>query len=713
MQPHVQAGAVRGGPQPVFIRNPSSAPAGATVGQTIAGRSWQPAQQPVSVQGQWPTAAPQTGAASCAAAPGRATSNPGQAVNQARVLPSGAAPGNPQASPIGGHLQRTQPSAALPQQQGQLGQALGRGLHDFLDPDQDPNLLRSPGGSLVSSVTTLACGHGAGNDSFGDGPFSARGDRRASDRASVSLSEAFDSLSARFEDSMCQLPARLNEATGPLKFELQSLSEASASCLVRTEVLEKSLHETTTSLASAQKHGEQALRTEMRDHVLTGLATERDLRQELAEEVRTLGRDLREQFQQELERLRDSVMREMRERMDGQKVLREEVQLQQGSLMRLTSRVEESLVELRTELPRMSQEQSSQHADIERIQEAMGSGGQGGGLLARLDQSERVLREQREQRLAAEADLRQELRELQLSEATRQEQQISNLQEQLDKHCATLREALDEQQIKLQTSNEAHSQALEDGRTELLEALAGKAELLRKEHSDSLSQASDNIRAAEERLKQLAEASELKQTEALAGLGKRLDAADEEQCRKELEARETLQERLTTELQEAKELLQQKLNGLERALVELDEGLRSWTGTCLRESESGMQHWVEATVSVRITSVDKALRKEMTERASTNEQVLDMITHNSERWCQLQAKFDELLLQTQKGGFSSFVAGAHLSGLSSYGSPTSLSDKGLPAPTRSLSGSPNSLSGTTQTVLEGYGGLAGKSLEDR
>lgn len=39
----------------------------------------------------------------------------------------------------------------------------------------------------------------------------------------------------------------------------------------------------------------------------------------------------------------------------------------------------------------------------------------------------------------------------------------------------------------------------------------------------------------------------------------------------------------------------------------------------------------------RCKTEDKAVKKEMAERTSTNEQILGMITHNSERWCQLQA----------------------------------------------------------------------------
>jgi len=152
---------------------------------------------------------------------------------------------------------------------------------------------------------------------------------------------------------------------------------------------------------------------------------------------------------------------------------------------------------------------------------------------------------------------------------------------------------------------------------------------------------------------------------------------------------------LENEAQEAKEQLQTQVSGLERALVELDDGLRGWADKRVGECESVIQHWVEATLSGRINAMDKSLKKEMTERASTHDQVLDMITHNSERWCQLQAKFDELLVQVQKNNLSSFVSAGSIG---SHGASTPVG---------------SNFGGGSVVDISNGGPLAGRSSEDR
>eukprot|EP00931_Biecheleriopsis_adriatica_P091257 TRINITY_DN6514_c0_g3_i2.p1 TRINITY_DN6514_c0_g3~~TRINITY_DN6514_c0_g3_i2.p1 ORF type:complete len:679 (-),score=158.09 TRINITY_DN6514_c0_g3_i2:38-1978(-) len=629
-----QATAMHGRQQQVFVRSGLAAGSG----NPMASR--------------WPPGQHQGGGV-----PGRSTASPN--MPQARA---GAGAGNSL-----GLLPSQQAGDAMSHFQAPHGRGIAQQPHgvqegEFLDPDQDPNALRSPGGSLVSSVTTLPCPLGAGDGATGWtlGQHSARG---AGGSLGINVHEALatmETLAVRVNESLEQLPTRLDEAssefraeTNSLRGELRGVSEASASCLVRTE----------------------ALKEELREHVAEGLAGEREQRQEVAEELRNLARDLREQFQQEMERLRDSVMREMRERMDGQKVLREEVQLQQGSLLRLTSRLEESLVELRTELPRLGQEQTGQREDIQRIQEAVGMGGQGGGgLQARLDQLERLLREQREQRQAAEAEIRQELRGLQQTETARLEQQLANVKERADEQHRALQQALDGHRADCLASVEAQAKTLEKRKAELLEALEEKARTLRQEHTDCFSNSREELRTSEEKLQS-------KLADSVAGLSQHFDATQNECRRNEMEA---------------KEQLQQQLNGLERALVELDDSLRGWSEKRFGEFETGIQSWVEANVSGRITMVDKSLKKEMAERSSTNEQVLDMITHNSERWCQLQAKFDELLVQVQKGSLASVVSGS----TGSHGANT-------PVGSNFGGGSGSGVD------LSNGGPLAGRSLEDR
>ena len=47
---------------------------------------------------------------------------------------------------------------------------------------------------------------------------------------------------------------------------------------------------------------------------------------------------------------------------------------------------------------------------------------------------------------------------------------------------------------------------------------------------------------------------------------------------------------------------------------------------------------VRGLLAALLGTEDKTLKKEMADRSSTNEQTLGMITHNSERWCRLQAR---------------------------------------------------------------------------
>ena len=46
----------------------------------------------------------------------------------------------------------------------------------------------------------------------------------------------------------------------------------------------------------------------------------------------------------------------------------------------------------------------------------------------------------------------------------------------------------------------------------------------------------------------------------------------------------------------------------------------------------------EETLFAQLWPEDKMVKKEMIDRSSANEQILGMITHNSERWCQLQVQ---------------------------------------------------------------------------
>ncbi|CAK9047284.1 unnamed protein product [Durusdinium trenchii] len=461
----------------------------------------------------------------------------------------------------------------------------GAGAYDAaqneLQEDRDINSLRSPGGSLVSSVTTLPCG-GVVDSAAGLGRWGG-----------VNMQEALatmEVLAIRVNESLEQMPSRLAEATSEVRADTTAL---------RAEI--------------------QAMKEDLTSQLGEGLSAERDQRQELLQEVHSLGHDLRDQLNQEVERLRDSVMREMRERMDGQKVLREEVQLQQGSLMRLTSRVEDSFVELRTEIPRLGQEQTAVRDDLQRLQEVVGMNGHA-GLQARLDQCEKMLKEQRELQMATESGFRQEMKEVTAAK------DFMELKKMVSDQNAGLQKAADD---GLQT-------------TRMLEEQKEAIRSLQEQHVSGSAALKESIEQADQIFRQLLEATESKQREALEGLHRRLEEV--RQCLESSnhEVQTTLGMQFKTETTDVKSQLQMKLEGVEQAV-------RQWTETRLSESESSSQAWVEASVVNRINALDKAVKKEMAERTSTNEQILGMITHNSERWCQLQAKFDEILVYIQKG----------------------------------------------------------------
>ncbi|CAJ1345311.1 unnamed protein product [Effrenium voratum] len=472
-----------------------------------------------------------------------------------------------------------------------VGNQLWQAMPTFQPGEEDAP--RSPGGSLVSSVATLPAAADQGSSRWGAG---------------INMQEALatmEILASRVNESLEHLPSRLDEATSEFRADTSSL---------RAEI--------------------QALSEDVNGRIAAGLRGERDQRQDLSEEVRGLGRDLREQLNQEVERLRDSVMREMRERMDGQKVLREEVQLQQASMMRLSSRVEDSFVELRTEMPRLAQEHTVLREELQRLQEAVGTHGTY-GLQARLESCEQTVKEQKEQRSQAESDLRRELRELQQSSARAAQQ--AELQDRLEAQSRQLQEVT-EQAAKMLQSLDVQKEALERGTQSLQKEQREGAETLR-----------ESLRRSDESLRQLLNFTDGKQSEAIAGLERKL-----EECRDRLEladkeAQKALSLQIQGETKEVKCQLQEQLTGAEQSIVQLQDGLRGWAEQRIKDSEVGTQSWVEASVAGRVTALDKLLKKEMAERASTNEQILGMITHNSERWCQLQAKFDEVLIFLQKG----------------------------------------------------------------
>merc|ERR1719247_1586810 len=101
-------------------------------------------------------------------------------------------------------------------------------------------------------------------------------------------------------------------------------------------------------------------------------------------------------------------MREMRERMEGEEVLR----LQEG-LVRVTGRVDEALIELRSEMPRIRQEIATKTTELEKVDLVQNQ------ILARVDALERGLAEETAARYGAEKSQTQDMRESVAAEVQR------------------------------------------------------------------------------------------------------------------------------------------------------------------------------------------------------------------------------------------------------------------------------------------------------
>mmetsp|Transcript_87908 Transcript_87908/g.233362 ORF Transcript_87908/g.233362 Transcript_87908/m.233362 type:complete len:209 (-) Transcript_87908:115-741(-) len=106
--------------------------------------------------------------------------------------------------------------------------------------------------------------------------------------------------------------------------------------------------------------------------------------------------------------------------------------------------------------------------------------------------------------------------------------------------------------------------------------------------------------------------------------------------------------RLGERLEEAQGQNSQQANELEKKISETDGSLRSCIEACIRETKTSFHSWVETNVVNRVTSLDRGLRTEMDERSSAIQQVVSKVSHNAERWCQLQAKFDEILVEMHR-----------------------------------------------------------------
>jgi len=490
-----------------------------------------------------------------------------------------------------------------------------------------------------------------------------------------------------------------------------------------------------------------ALRAEVLEK---GLAEEIEARCELE---RGLGKDLRNFVKSEMEHAREMMMREMRERMDGQKVLREEVQLQQAALASFTGRVDEAIIELRTELPRLGQENAMIKAEFERLAQQCAC------HIERMEALERSMAEEAQERCVGLKSLNKEFRE--------------HLAQCVSTHQTELRKQLDELNSRVETANIALGKEFREHVTSETERVTTQVVEIKKLHNELRLRSDvaqnlltkdlrDHVALEVERLAaQVAEMRRLfdelgsRADESHKALGKdlrehvaleskdlrdhlllereqkekevaelrrlnnelssRMDAAhgalskdlrdyvaleaermaqqisemkrplDElgartnatqaavqsvhehaDQLEHELMEARTSLDHLGNDLEEAQGQCLQQASDLEKKVTDMDIALRSCVETTVEEVKMGLHSWVETTVVNRVNSLDRGLRTEMAERSSAIQQVVGKVSHNAERWCQLQAKFDEILVEMHRS--CSPVLGASVDGRASLNS---------------------------------------------
>lgn len=471
------------------------------------------------------------------------------------------------------------------------------------------------------------------------------------------------------------------------------------------------------------------------------VALERSLEVEMearSELERGLGKDLRDFVKSEMEHARDMVMREMRERMDGQKVLREEVQLQQQALASFTGRVDEAIIELRTELPRLGQESAAMKAEMEKL------AAKHVACTERTERLEKRLIDESEDRCSSLKNLSKEWREhlaheihsanTQLAELRKQTDELSSrtehsnlalakdfrehiasendrvmtqiaelkklhnelrlrndvaqnlLSKDLRDHMAVelervtmqiteLRRLLDEQGSRADESQKTLSKDLrehwalesKDLREHLLldrEQKEKEVAELRRLNNDlcsrmdtSHSTLSKDLReyVALEAERMVAQVLELKRP--LDELGVRTDATEAavkavhehvEQLSHDIAGTCNSVNSLEDMFLKAQDQSCQQTRELIKKLNETDVDLRLCVASTVKEATTELRSWVDTTVINRVSSLDRGLRTEMGERSSAIQQVVSKVSHNAERWCQLQAKVDEFLAEIHR-----------------------------------------------------------------
>lgn len=424
-------------------------------------------------------------------------------------------------------------------------------------------------GSVASTTTLLMDHRGMVNERGGS--FSVEEDTKL-----LKLESRVDeatSLASQVSEALQQFTQRVNDVLAELRAELPQIRQESVTGMVelqkstdtmqgalslhihRIEALEQELGEEKEARRAAGNEQAQSL-----DDLKISFADECEARSDMEKQ---LSKHFHDQLSSEVDSVRDMMMREMRERMDGQKVLREEMQIQQQALMRSTHCLDEALIELRTEVPRLGQELVAQKGLSDKLTESHSS------TSGRLEDLE-----------------------------AKSMQQFGDLRE-------SARFAIKEQEERLDQKAVALAAEIAD--------LRGRLD----EHRTRADATNADVRAAREA------------AEALAR-----EAADR---RKAFDG-------LSSQLRASQDQNDKQASDFDSKVSTLEADLRTTTQLGLTDMEQSLRGWVEMQAMKRISSLEQALRKEMTDRTATTQQVLDKISKNAERWCTMQDKFDEIMV---------------------------------------------------------------------
>jgi hypothetical protein len=453
---------------------------------------------------------------------------------------------------------------------------------------------------------------------------------------------------------------------------------------------------------------------------------------------RGFGKDLRDFVKSEMEHAREMMVREMRERLDGQKVVREEVQLQQQALSSFTGRVDEAIIELRTELPRLCQENAALKASLEEMSEKHAS------QAVRLEELEKVVASEHDERCITSKNLSMEFQEHLAHETQCTGSQIAELRRQVeelgsraDSSCASLarefrehmatevdrvvsqladvRKLHNELRLRSDVSQNLLSKDLRDYMAVEVERVTTQVTELRRQLDEQGTRGDEAQKALSMDLREhlALESKELREIMMLDREQKEKEVAELRRLNMELGSRMEAShgafskdlreyvgleaERMMAQMAEVKrpvdelgfrtdatmaavKVVQEQaeqlsngltdarstISGLEHAsreaqaqgtqqahdlltrLAEVDKAARACIDRSVKESNSEMHRWIDTAIVNRVNSLDRGLRTEMSERSSAIQQVNIKVATNAERWCQLQAKVDEFLVEIFK-----------------------------------------------------------------